>query len=48
MNFGCEYKKSKSTESTTGFSHTYTVHYPARKLKIVTKGATSNEIDPEE
>ena len=48
VNFGYEYKKSKSEESTTGFTHSYTVHYPARKLKLVTKGASSNEIEPDE
>jgi hypothetical protein len=48
VNFGYEYTRTKSEGSSTGFAHTYTVNYPARKLKMVTKGQSSNEIDPQE
>ena len=48
VNFGYEFKKSDSTATTTGEMFSYTVHYPARRLKLVTKGVPSNEIDPDE
>lgn len=48
INLKVEYSKQESTSFSTGESHTYTVHYPARKLKLKQKGAEDTNIDPDE